>query len=170
MKQPAVQDSYPDELNQCFGCGVHNPHGLQLKSYWSGEKLEASFVPKPYHMAGPGFVYGGLIASLIDCHGTATAAAIAKRAAERAGRDPSQVRYVTASLEVHYVKPTPLGPPLRLEARARAAHRRRAVIDIELSVDGVLTARGTVVAVQIPKTMLERGSLEPEGLPDDEAG
>lgn len=165
-----MQDTYPDELNQCFGCGARNPHGLQLKSYWSGDELEATFVPKPHHMAAPGFVYGGLIASLIDCHGTATAAAIAKRAAERDHRDSSQVRYVTASLEVHYVKPTPLGPPLRLLARARTTHRRRMVVAVELSVDGVLTAHGEVVAVQVPRTMLERCSLEPEMPSEDESG
>ncbi len=159
VEGPAIQDSYPDEFNQCFGCGGRNPHGLKLKSYWSGDEVVASFVPQPYHLAAPGFVYGGLIASLIDCHGTASAAAYARRAASQAGRDPTMIRFVTASLKVDYVEPTPLGPPLELRARARDARRRRAIIDIELSVSGIVTARGEVLAVQLPKTMLARGLI-----------
>ncbi|MFN4112256.1 MAG: PaaI family thioesterase, partial [Ignavibacteria bacterium] len=72
--QRAVQDFYPDDLSHCYGCGRLNEYGHQLKSYWDGEETIAHFTPKPYHIAVPGYVYGGLIASLIDCHGTGSAA------------------------------------------------------------------------------------------------
>jgi hypothetical protein len=72
-----VQDAYPEEFNHCFGCGFLNEHGHDLKSYWSGDDVVASFLPQPYR---PNFVHAGLIASLIDCHGTATATASAHRA------------------------------------------------------------------------------------------
>ena len=75
MPQTSFQDHYPDALAHCYGCGKLNEHGHQIKSYWDGDESICHFMPKPYHMAIPGYVYGGLLASLIDCHGTGTAAA-----------------------------------------------------------------------------------------------
>ena len=83
MNQRAFQDYYPDELSYCYGCGRLNEQGLKLKSYWDGEETVAIFNPRPYHIAIPGYVYGGLIASIIDCHGTGTAAAATYRAEGR---------------------------------------------------------------------------------------
>lgn len=163
MEIPAVQDSYPAEFNHCYGCGCLNEHGYQLKSYWSGEHVVASFVPRPYHMAGPGFVYGGLIASLIDCHGTGAAAAFAYRADEREMGSSPVLRYVTAALKVDYLEPTPLGLRLELRASARVLEARKVIVDIELFADGVMTARGEVVAVRIPRTMLESPYSETVG-------
>ena len=74
MNKKSFQEYYPDELSYCYGCGRLNEHGLKLKSYWDGEETVAIFHPRPYHIAIPGYVYGGLIASLIDCHGTGSAA------------------------------------------------------------------------------------------------
>ncbi|UCC65835.1 MAG: PaaI family thioesterase, partial [Anaerolineae bacterium] len=75
MTEKAFQDYYPDHLSHCYGCGRLNAHGLQVKSYWDGEETVCTFQPRAYHMAIPGYVYGGLIASIMDCHGTGTAAA-----------------------------------------------------------------------------------------------
>jgi hypothetical protein len=79
----AIQDTYPDDLGHCCGCGKNNPHGLRLKSYWRDGEAVAHFTPQPHHVAVPGFVYGGLIASLIDCHATGTASAAAYAAQGR---------------------------------------------------------------------------------------
>ena len=83
MDQKAFQDYYPDHLSHCYGCGRLNQYGLQIRSYWDGEESVAVFHPKPFHTAIPGYVYGGLIASMIDCHGTGTASAAAYRAEGR---------------------------------------------------------------------------------------
>ncbi|MDO8958710.1 MAG: PaaI family thioesterase, partial [Rhodocyclaceae bacterium] len=77
MDSQAFQDFYPEELSHCYGCGKNNPQGHQLQSHWDGDETVAHFTPAPHHMAIPGFVYGGLIASLVDCHGTGTASAAA---------------------------------------------------------------------------------------------
>ena len=69
------QDYYDDDMNHCYGCGQLNDRGLRIQSRWEGDEAVARFEPKHYHTAIPGYVYGGLIASLIDCHGTGTAAA-----------------------------------------------------------------------------------------------
>jgi acyl-coenzyme A thioesterase PaaI-like protein len=101
----------------------------------------------------PGFVYGGLIASLIDCHAMGTAAAAAERAAGRAIGDAPAPRFVTASLKVNYLKPTPLGPELEVRARVVERSDRKAIIAATVSAAGVVTARGEVVAVPRPEAM-----------------
>jgi acyl-coenzyme A thioesterase PaaI-like protein len=69
----AIQDLYPPDFAHCFGCGPSNPSGHQLKSFKQGAEVIARFTPAPHHMSVPGFVYGGLLASLVDCHAMATA-------------------------------------------------------------------------------------------------
>jgi acyl-coenzyme A thioesterase PaaI-like protein len=154
MKGKAFQDYYPEDFSHCYGCGNLNAYGHQLKSYWDGEESVAHFRPQPYHMALPGYVYGGLIASLIDCHGTGTAAAAALRLSGlEIGEAPLQ-RFVTASLKVDYLRPTPLGPELELRGKVTEIKERKAVIDITLSVEGQVCAKGQVVAVRMPESML----------------
>jgi len=143
----AFQDYYPDELAHCFGCGRLNEHGHRLRSFWSGDTSEARFTPQPFHTALPGFVNGGLIASLIDCHATGTAAAAAYRAEKRGMDTLPAHRFVTASLRVDYVRPTPLGPELLLVGRVNSIAGRKVVVEVTVSVGGETTARGQVVAV-----------------------
>jgi acyl-coenzyme A thioesterase PaaI-like protein len=154
MTEPTIQDSYPDELSHCYGCGRLNENGLRLESRLEGDEAVAVFTPQPYHVAIPGFVYGGLIASIIDCHSMAAAAAAAYREAGREiGTEPA-VRFVTASLEVKYLKPTPLGVPLEVRARVIEIKGRKTTISATVSAGGEVCARGDVVAVQIPENML----------------
>lgn len=142
----AIQDLYPDDFAHCFGCGNKNPSGHQLKSYLDGESVVAHFTPSPHHMSVPGFVYGGLLASLVDCHAMATAAASEII-------DNLAPRFVTAVLHVEYLKPTPLGPVLEIRGRVTERSARKAIVELAVTVDGVLTVRANVVAVRIPKTM-----------------
>ncbi len=153
----AVQDFYPEDFAHCYGCGRLNPSGLQLKTRWEGEETVARFTPRPEHVAIPGFVYGGLIASLIDCHAMGTAAAAVERAAGREIGDGPAPRFVTGSLKVDYLKPTPLGPSLEVRARAVEVGERKVRIAASLSAEGVVTAKGEVVAVRLPETMSRRG-------------
>jgi acyl-coenzyme A thioesterase PaaI-like protein len=153
----AFQDHYPDDVAHCYGCGRLNPHGHQLKTRWDGDETVTRFTPQPYHTAIPGYVYGGLIASLLDCHGTGTAAAAAARArGEDAGRgdQPGELpRFVTASLQVDYLRPTPLGPELEVRGRATQVTERKVVVEARILANGHVTARGTVIAVRMPEGM-----------------
>jgi acyl-coenzyme A thioesterase PaaI-like protein len=151
MTQKAFQDYYPDHFAHCYGCGRLNEHGLQIKSYWDGEESVCTFLPHPYHVAIPGYVYGGLIASLIDCHGTGTAAAAAYRAAGREMDTEPAYRFVTASLHVDYLRPAPLGVPLEIRGTVREIKGRKVIIASTLSAGGEVCARGEVVAVQVPE-------------------
>lgn len=151
MSDKAFQDHYPDDLSHCFGCGRLNDHGHRIRSFWDGEESICQFVPEPFHTAIPGYVYGGLIASLIDCHSTGTAAAAAYRAAGRAMDTEPPLRFVTASLHVDYLKPTPLGVPLEIRGFVKEVKGRKVVVDSTLSAEGTICARGSVVAVMMPE-------------------
>jgi acyl-coenzyme A thioesterase PaaI-like protein len=149
----AFQDSYPDDLSHCYGCGRLNEYGHQLKSSWDGEESVAYFRPQPYHTAIPGYVYGGLLASLIDCHGTGTAAAAAYRAAGRPMGSAPPLRYVTAALNVNYLRPTPLGDALEIRGRVKELKGRKVVVEAWIIAAGEVCVRGEVVAVQLPEAM-----------------
>lgn len=146
----AFQDYYPENLAHCYGCGSRNQHGHRIKTFWEGEESVTRFLPEPYHTAIPGYVYGGLLASLIDCHSTGTAAAAMYRAEGRAMDSLPAFRFVTGSLNVSYLKPTPLGRELEIRGRVREIKGRKVLVDSTLFADGVACARGEVVAVQMP--------------------
>jgi len=154
LTDKAFQDYYPDQLSYCYGCGRLNEHGLHVQSRWDGEEAVCTFQPKSYHIAIPGYVYGGLIASLIDCHCTGTAAAASYRAEGRTmGTEPA-LRFVTASLHVDYLKPTPLGLPLEVRATVKELKGRKVILSATLSAQGTVCARGEVVAVRMPEHLV----------------
>jgi acyl-coenzyme A thioesterase PaaI-like protein len=155
MSDKSFQDHYPDYMARCYGCGRLNEDGYQIKSYWDGEGSVCHFQPKPHHIAIPGYVYGGLLASLMDCHGTGTAAAAGYLAEGRAMDTEPALRYLTASLHVDYLKPTPLGPLLEIRGRVKEVKGRKVVIEEWIMVNGEVTVRGKLVAVQVPEQMVQ---------------
>ena len=158
MEIKSIQDYYPDDLSYCYGCGRLNEQGHQIKSFWDGDETISHYTPKPYHIAIPGFVYGGLIASLVDCHGTGTAALASYRAEGRLPGSEPPFRFVTASLQVDYLKPTPLNIELELRGKVIEIKGRKVISEITVSANGEITARGRVVAVQMPEKMLRDNS------------
>jgi acyl-coenzyme A thioesterase PaaI-like protein len=146
----AFQDYYPDHLAHCYGCGRLNEHGYHLKTYWDGEETVTRFTPSAFHIAVPGFVYGGLLASLIDCHSTASAAAAMYRSELREMDTSPPFRFVTGSLQVRYLLATPLGPELVIRGRVQEIKGRKVVIESTVSVGDALTVRGELVAIQMP--------------------
>jgi len=149
----ALQDLYPDDFAHCYGCGRLNTHGLHVKSEWQDGECIARFLPASYHMALPGFVYGGLIASLADCHAMATAAAASMVASGATPGVDQTPRFVTASLQVDFVRPTPLGPELVLRARPLEVGDRKVLVEMVVYVDDAECARARVLAVRAPATM-----------------
>ena len=151
----AFQDYYPENVAHCYGCGRLNAHGHQIKTFWDSKSSEESvtrFTPQSFHTAIPGYVYGGLLASLIDCHGTGTAAAAMYRSEGRAMDSLPAFRFVTGSLQVTYLKPTPLGGALEMRGRVKEIKGRKVVVEVSVLADGVATARGEVVAFQMPES------------------
>jgi acyl-coenzyme A thioesterase PaaI-like protein len=149
----AIQDLYPDDFAHCYGCGRNNSEGHQLKSFVEGDEVVAHFTPSSYHIAVPGFVYGGLLASLVDCHAMATAAAAAELSAGRRIGEGQVDRFVTAALRVEYLKPTPLGGELEIRGRVIERSEKKAVVALTVSESGNITVRAEAVAVRMPKSM-----------------
>ncbi len=159
MSDKAFQDFYSEQSSYCYGCGRLNELGLQIKSYWDGDETVCFFQPRPYHTAIPGYVYGGLIASLIDCHSTGSAAAAAYRAAGRSMDTLPAFRFLTASLHVDYLRPTPIDTLLEVRSSIKEIKGRKIVVSSMLFARGDLCAKGEVVAVQMPDHLIG-------GLPD----
>jgi len=151
----AIQDFYPDDIAVCFGCGRHNDHGHHVRTFWDGRTGTATFKPEDYHTAFPGVVYGGLLASIIDCHsiGTATAAAY-----HRANIDPAtdhSITHVTGNLNINFLKPTPIGTELTLKATVKEITDRKAILDCVVIADDVETVQASVVAVRVPTRRMQ---------------
>ena len=146
----AFQDYYAEDVAHCYGCGALNTHGHRIKTYWDGDATVTRFTPLPFHTAVPGVVYGGLIASLIDCHSTGSAAAAMYRSQGREMDTAPTLRFVTGSLQVNYLKPTPLGVELELRGVIKEIKGRKVVVETTVCADGVATATGSVVAVLMP--------------------
>ena len=148
----AFQDYYPENVSHCYGCGSRNDHGHQIKTHWDGDESVTWFTPEAFHTSVPGYAYGGLIASLIDCHSTGTAAAAMYRADGREMDTLPPYRFVTGSLHVDYLKPTPLSQPLQLRGRVKEIRGRKVIVETTVFAGEVATARGEVVAVQMPES------------------
>lgn len=145
---PAIQDFYPDDVAHCFGCGRLNPAGHRFRTRARGDTTLTEFQPDGVHTALPGLVYGGLIASLLDCHSTGSAAIYAL-AREGAGIGPGEApRFVTRHLAVDYLAPTPLGP-LRATGRLVEATERKVIVESELAAAGTVTARARAVLIRV---------------------
>lgn len=147
----AIQDLYPERFAHCHGCGPANADGMRLKSYLEGDEAVLRFTPEPAFTGGvPGHVYGGLLASLLDCHGAAAASAFAQRARGlqiAAGELP---RFVSGTLTVVYRKPTPMGIELTVRARLSSIKGRKVVVGLELSATGEVCVTGELIALEIP--------------------
>jgi acyl-coenzyme A thioesterase PaaI-like protein len=149
MNKRAIQDHWSKYGTLCWGCGRNNENGLQIKSYWDGDETVATWHPQPYHLAFPGALCGGIIASLIDCHSTNTANAAANKAEGRELGSETVKGFVTGSLFVKYLKPTPVDKPVTLRARVKELKERKITVTCSLFSEGIECVTGEVVAVRV---------------------
>lgn len=149
MDQDAFQDHIAEK--HCWGCGVLNEHGLRIRSHWTDDEAVCTWQPKGWHKAGPEHILnGGVIATIIDCHCICTAIANAYRAEGRAMNTEPGIWYVTASLQVTYLKPTPIHEPVVLRARVKEIKGKKTIVTCSLLANDEECAHGEVVAVRVP--------------------
>ena len=144
-----IQDLWP--ANTCYGCGPDNPQGMHIKSYWSedGKYLIANYIPEKKYNAGfPNIMYGGTVASLIDCHSIWTAIAFTYKEQGVPLRDTLEIAYMTGKLSVHFIKPTPLDREIKLRSWTSGPIGRKVHVICELGHDNEITATGEVIAVR----------------------
>ena len=149
----AVQDLIckDDPIRGCFGCGADNPEGLRIKSFVEGDEGIARWRAQEHHQAYPGFLNGGIAATLIDCHSACTAAAMEGR--ERGidlEKEPERFPPGwTRALSVEFLKPVPIDKELTLRARVVKKGKKSRTIACSIYVDGEECVRGEVVMVMV---------------------
>ncbi|HEY7349826.1 MAG TPA: PaaI family thioesterase [Ktedonobacterales bacterium] len=150
MEPRAFQDELAEAgFYHCWGCGSQNEHGLQIKSYWDDGDGICTWQPQPYHQAWPGIVNGGILATIIDCHSACTATAAAYRAENRAMNTPPLIAFVTAALQISYLRPTPITEPLLLRAVISHQTRNKIRLTCVLTVQGQTCVRAEAVMVRL---------------------
>ena len=142
--ETSLQDQFAPDLI-CFGCGPANSHGLQIKSFVSGDTVVAEFQPKEWHQAFEGMLNGGIAGTLIDCHMNWTAAwhLMATAGAEK---PPCSV---TSEFTVKFMAPTPIDSTLKLVARVAKSSERWARTEAQLYSGQEVTAIGSGVFVAV---------------------
>ena len=128
----------------CFGCGHANPKGLHLRSYPTDGVIVAEFLPRPEFDNGIGFLNGGIIATVLDCH---SGAAVFHQA-DVLGLEPAEdmpYPFVTAGLDLRYLRPAPLDAPVELRAVISSIDESEAVVDVSLHFDGKPRAQATAL-------------------------
>ncbi|MGA3033127.1 MAG: PaaI family thioesterase [Terracidiphilus sp.] len=115
--------------NRCFGCGDANPAGLQLEFFRApdGAVVTSPVVPDRFD-GHPGYLHGGIIATLLDETMSKSVRALGKPA-------------MTRKMEVEYLRPVPSGAPLRIEGRVVRSQARK-----HWSEASILDAQGTTLA------------------------
>lgn len=152
----AVQDYYADDFSWCYGCGRLNKDGHQFKTRWNGDTTETIYTPCPEHTAVPGFVYGGVLASLVDCHGVGSASlALHRKNGYEPGEGPEPPRLVTASLQVDYRKPTPKGMTLKAVGVPEEIHPKKWQVHVTVYADEATCVKAKVVAAVMPAKMMQ---------------
>jgi len=142
--ETSLQDTYFPQL-PCFGCGPANERGLRLKSFVGDDgQIHAEFTPWPEHDNGLGFLNGGIIATLLDCH---SAAAVTHTAYQN-GWPPlpgADLPYVTSGLDVRYLRPAPLDAMVTLVGEVVEASEAEMTARVRLEWDGKERAIGSAL-------------------------
>ncbi len=124
--------------NRCFGCGPANPSGLQLEFMLAEDHSIVSHATISGNFCGhPGFLHGGIIATLLD------------EAMSKAVRAQG-ISSMTRHLEVDYLLPVPSDQPIRIEGRVvRIEGRKRWTEARILGTDGKVLAHGKGLFVEV---------------------
>ena len=131
--------------NHCFGCGQANPAGLKLAFSLAPDGSVVSFATVSDNYEGPpGYLHGGIIATLLD------------EAMSKANR-ANGVTAMTRQMQIEYLKPVPSGSPIRIEGRVtRSEGRKHWTTARILNADGVVLAQadGLFIAIRIPSSLV----------------
>lgn len=144
MEEVGVQRQYaPSSI--CFGCGPANQQGLQINSIRIENGLSMEYLPEHHHQAFPGMINGGIIGTLLDCHGNWTAA-IALMDAQGLEEPPCTV---TASYSVQLRRPTPIDVPLKVTSQIKELSGDRVEVELLLEANGKVCATGSGLFVAV---------------------
>ena len=131
MEEPDRRGHY------CFGCSKRNPIGLHLAFRREDGEVRAPFTPQDEHQGWPGFMHGGLVATMLDeamgwvimAHG---------------------VWAVTGKINVRYRDPVPLHQPLTVVGRIDKDRRRWLLVRAEVrSSEGAVLSEADAIFMRV---------------------
>jgi uncharacterized protein (TIGR00369 family) len=122
----------PNPANICFGCGGANARGMQLtfEQDDQAQRIRGTFKLGAEYQGGPGFIHGGIIATVLD------------EVMGKVNRFRG-VRAVTAELNVEYLKPVLVDTDLVVEGYEVEKSGRNVILAGEIrNQSGQVLARG----------------------------
>ena len=153
----AIQDRYGERFQHCWGCGPKNDLGLHLKTYPSidGKSCISRIKLENAYTGGvPSNVFGGMIATVFDCHGTASAAWFAHHQKGLELTESTVIgRFITARLEIDYLSPSPIEDEIVVTSTLEELGERKAIIAMEMTVATKVRAKARMVAVAVKDHM-----------------
>ncbi|MDO5026344.1 MAG: acyl-CoA thioesterase [Tissierellia bacterium] len=153
----AIQDTYGDRFRHCRGCGSDNDQGIKLKSYPSLDKkyCMVKYTPSNEFTGGvPHNLFGGIIAMIFDCHGTASAAFFKHNDLGKVLDERTIIgRFITARLEIDFKAPAPMGSELTVVSKASEIGERKVIVDMDMYADDKLRAQARIIAVSVKDNM-----------------
>jgi acyl-coenzyme A thioesterase PaaI-like protein len=160
--QPEHRGEKQPNSRMCFVCGLQNTFGLNAKFYTEPSgSVRVDWVAPEKYQGYPGFLHGGIAASLLD---------------EVAGRtilgSDKERFFVTLKMEIRYRKPVPLGVPLVIRGEMIRDRGRVAETHAALYLpDGSVGVEAEVLVGEAPPQITQVADLERIGwrvYPDDE--
>lgn len=153
----AIQSTYGERFQHCWGCGPKNPWGLHLQSFPSedGDQVTCIVTPEEKFTGGvPQNLFGGMIAVIFDCHGTASAAWFAHRAKGLVLTEDTVIgRFITARLEIDFKKPLPIKAKVKVTSRLEELGERKVMVAMVMEAEGEVRAKARMVAVGVKDDM-----------------
>lgn len=153
----AIQDTYGKRFQNCWGCGPQNEEGLHLKSFPSkdGNESICKYTPEKQYTGGvPQNLYGGLIAMMFDCHGTASAAWFNHhKNGLTLNKDTIITRYITGRLEIDFLSPVSMGKEIIVTAKADEIAEKKVIVSMVMETEGKIHAKAKIIAVKIKDNM-----------------
>ncbi len=136
--------------NDCFVCGLQNPHGLKAAFYDDGVDTVRCLYTIPAEYQGyPGVAHGGVVAAILD--------EVVGRAAMIG--DPNHFM-MTVKMEVKYRQPVPVEVPLTLIGKRVKARGRLMVATGEVRLpNGQVAAEAELTLADLPEQFRVEGDL-----------
>lgn len=149
-KNQPLQDQLPEShpARVCFGCGADNTSGLQIKSYMHGDTAVCRFYPASHHTAFPGVLNGGIVATLLDCHGIWSAVGYYNSRHLDSEVKRPETMFVTRKMTVEYLRPTPMDAELLLKGQVVKEGKKSMQVEVDLWAGEEITAKAEVLAVR----------------------
>lgn len=146
LMRPLDNGVIPPHHDNCLGCGPENGAGLQMAMRSRDNDVVADLVLDRRHEGAPGLAHGGAIATALDDLFGGVLVLV-------------QTPAVTASLNVEYRRPVPLGAPLQLAARCVETEGRRLKMRGEIHLGAQLLAEATAVFVRVDVAHFEQAGM-----------